>query len=207
MKKAQTKVENQLERIVQKWAEPEAQSPIGCGGITIKIYNKNGDCIMVKHENDSPAKSIKTKKNDFSCKSSNKHKKPMFKLKKDVVFRDLPNVMSKSIASTTKTIHKKKADMSGKVSSSSRGDLTKTSYYNRKVREGNTDFTSKLREKLRDDIYEDSSSSNTDGTFSSHHSALDAEESKQEHSQQGQLITLNLDMGKRGIYVLHGLDT
>lgn len=178
MKKAQTKVEGQLDRIGHKWNDFEPESPMGC--ITIKIYNKNGDCILVRHENDSPAKTTKNKKTEMSCKSSHRNfkKPPMFKLKKDVVFRDLPNVVGKSITSPTKKIQKKKADMSGKGSTSNKGNLTQTSLYNRKVKEGNTDFTSKLREKLRDDMYEESSESNSAGTFTSRKSEMAVEESK-----------------------------
>jgi hypothetical protein len=120
----------------------------------------------------SPYKTAKPKAG-FSCKSTSKvGKKPMFKLNKEVKFVNLPNVVGKSIASPSKKIKKRLSkrpsfNNKGGRSNKSRGDNTGTNRYNKKVKEGNTCFTSTLREKLKDDIYEESSPSNSAGTFES----------------------------------------
>ena len=112
-------------------------------------------------------------------------------------------------------------------SSKARG--SRTDKHDKEVKEMNINFTSKLREKAVADCYEESSpssegdskrsnvftrlsnscrskKSNTRVSVSSRRNRKQRMGApKKRQSNSGKLITLNLDMGKRGFYILHGL--
>lgn len=176
----------------------------------------------------SPSK-LKKQATAIEDKQPNKYRQ-LFNLKKEVVFKELPNVVGKNVKGSPKKVvimsklinknynsrigsqsntHKsKKSKGKSNTNNSSKADT-----YNRKVREQNLNFTSKLREKLQYDHYEESSGatyspkSDSMGFDVSSKRRYKVERRRESEGLEGQLITLNLDMGHRGVYVLHGLDT
>mgnify|MGYP000123431498 CR=1 FL=1 len=84
----------------------------------------------------------------------------------------------------------RKSKLIGSKSAKSGG---RTDKHNKKVKEGNVNFSRRLLEKAKEDKYESSEASSEN--------EIDISPAK------GELITLNLDLGGRGIFILHGLNT
>ena len=127
--------------------------------------------------------------------------KPIFKLKKEVTFVKQPYGLKSGGKSTQKA---KKAVGSSKASAGG-----KTDKHNGEVKERNINFTEKLQSAFRKDVYEESSPSTDEEQGEESKKGFDHffKHKKDRKHKEGNLITMNLDLGKRGLYILQGLSS